>query len=83
MGTPAEEWIEEGKQRGKAEGRAEGKAEGRAEAVLRILRGRFGEPDARLAERIRSADLDALDAMLDLALTVEKPDDVTRGTGQH
>ena len=87
MGTPAEEWIEEGKQRGKAEGRAEGKAEGmaqgRAEAVLRILRGRFGEPDARLAERIRSADLDVLDAMLDLALTVEKPDDVIRGTGQH
>jgi predicted transposase YdaD len=83
MGTPAEEWIEEGKQRGKAEGKAEGMAEGRAEAVLRILRGRFGEPDARLAERIRSADLDVLDAMLDLALTVEKPDDVIRGAGQH
>ncbi len=60
----------------KDEGRAEGRAEERAEAVLRILWGRFGDVETRLAQHVRGADLDALDAMLDRALTVDRPEDV-------
>jgi predicted transposase/invertase (TIGR01784 family) len=76
MGTVAEEWMKQGEARGHARGIAEGKAAAMAESVLRILRGRFGDLDDRLTERIRGADRDTLDAMLDRALTVDRPEDV-------
>ena len=68
MGTVAEEWMKQGE--------ARGEARGRAESVLRILQGRFGEIDDRIAAQIRSADVTVLDAMLDRALTAKRPEDV-------
>ena len=79
MGTMAEEWMKQGE----ARGAARGKAEGKAEAVLRILRGRFGEVDARLATQVRAANVDALDVMLDRALTAGHPEDVLDTSAPH
>ena len=75
MGTVAEEWMERGK--------AEDLADGKAEAVLRILRDRFGEVDARLAAQVRAADAEALDTMLDRALMADHPDEVFGNTSRH
>ncbi|HUY75373.1 MAG TPA: hypothetical protein VMV29_01285 [Ktedonobacterales bacterium] len=60
-----EEWIEKNRgqweQKAYVEGEARGEARGLRRAVTLALRGRFGEPDADLAQAIATAD----EAMLD------------------
>ena len=68
--------IAEGEAKGKAEGEAKGKAEGKAELVLRMLTLRFGALPAELAERLRAASADELDAMAERILTAASAGEV-------
>ena len=61
--------IAEGEAKGRAEGEAEGEAKGKAELVLRMLTLRFGATPPELAERVRTARVDELDAMAERILT--------------
>ena len=60
-----------GRAEGKAEGEAKGRAEGMAELVLRMLALRFGAIPPELAERVRAASADELDAMAERILTAQ------------
>src|SRR5262249_51756777 len=57
--------------RGRAEGEARGRAEGERELLLRIGRGRFGEPDAVVQEALAAATQERLEQMADRLLVVE------------
>ncbi len=65
--TLYERAVEEGREKGKAEG----KAEGRAELLLRMLGKRFGEVPLAIAQRIRAADAETLDAWAERMLDVK------------
>ncbi|MBM4062587.1 MAG: Rpn family recombination-promoting nuclease/putative transposase [Planctomycetes bacterium] len=69
-----EKAVEEGRQKGKAEG----KAAGRAELLLRLLHRRFGELPADLEERVRSADVAALDTWAERVLDAQSLDEMFR-----
>lgn len=59
-----------------ARGEAKGKAKGKAELLLRQLSLRFGAVPAELAERVRAASVDELDAMAERILTAASAADV-------
>ena len=69
-------------ERWKADARAEGKAEGRAEAMaatlLKQLTRRFGSVPVEIAQRVRSAGPDQLDAWLDAVIDAPTLEDVFR-----
>lgn len=56
--------------------REEGLHEGEARALLRLLEAKFGPPPAALAERVRAAPLEQLDAWLMRVLTAERIEQV-------
>lgn len=64
-----EQGFQAGIAQGEAQGEARGEARGKADALLTILRTRFGEIPAALAEQARSLSPDALDALLARAAT--------------
>ena len=68
--------IAEGEAKGRAEGEAKGEAKGKAELVLRMLTLRFGATPPELAERVRAASVDELDAMAERILTAASAADV-------
>ena len=61
---------------GEAKGRAKGEAKGKAELVLRMLALRFGALPPELAERVRAASVDDLDAMAERILTAASASEV-------
>jgi hypothetical protein len=56
--------------------REEGLHEGEARALLRQLEAKFGPPPAALAERVRAAPIEQLDAWLMRVLTAERIEQV-------
>jgi predicted transposase YdaD len=80
MATAAEELFEQGKQQGIQQGLQQGLQQG-AEKTLRatlgrLLRTRFGEPDAATQSRIATASVDELDRWLERVVTAETLDGV-------
>jgi hypothetical protein len=67
---------EEGLALGIAQGRDEGRHEGEARALLRLLEAKFGPPPAALAERVRSAPVEQIEAWLTRVLTAERIEEV-------
>jgi hypothetical protein len=67
-------WAE-GNAQGRAVGMAEGKAEARIEILLKVLVLRFGVLTADLEARIRGAQAEQLDAVIDRMLTAQTPEE--------
>jgi len=55
----------------KQEGRVEGRAEGRAELLMRLLTSRFGEVSPAIAQRLREATPEQVDAWAERILTAQ------------
>jgi hypothetical protein len=66
-----EEGLAKGLAKGRAAGRAEGIAEGLRTALLKMLRGKFGELSAERVARVDHADESTLQSLIDRAITAD------------
>jgi hypothetical protein len=69
---------EEGRAEGLVEGRAEGKAEGQVQSILKVLALRFGPLTPDLEARLRGAQAEQLDAVLESMLTAKTLEEALR-----
>jgi len=87
MGTPAQEWIQqgrtEGEARGRTDGRFKGRVEGRIDDILIALETRFGPPAAEVVERVRRTAPEHLHLLFRRALTAPSVEAVFDDSVRH
>jgi hypothetical protein len=78
MSIAAEQWMAEGRAEGMQIGQSQGRVEAMVSTLLKQLSRRFGPVPAASKERIRSANIEQLDAWLDAVIDAPTLEDVFR-----